>query len=93
MANTHIDLDRSKAVANIMAQVVADAIKLKQSSVRAVALLNSITAGGATPANVETIAYGVQTGTGAALYSLIHDVVYTNMQAMTDVSLPTGDNG
>ena len=93
MANTHIDLDRSKAVANIMAQVVADAITLKAEAAAAVALLNSITGGGATPANIETVAYGVGTGSGAALYSLIHDVCYLNTQAMADVSLATGNNG
>ena len=93
MANTHIDLDRSMAIANIMAQVVADAIALKASSAAAMGLLNSITAGGASPTNVETVAYGVPTGMGASLYSLIHDVVYLNMQAMADVSLATGNNG
>ena len=93
MANTHIDLDRSKAVANIMAQVVADAIALKASANEAVGLLNSITGGGATPANVETVAYGVGTGTGAVLYSLIHDVIYLNTQAMADINLSTGNNG
>ena len=93
MPNTHIDLDRSKAVANIMAQVVADAIALKASAAQATGLINSITGGGATPANIETAGYGVSAGQGAALYSLIHDVIYLNTNAMTDVSLATGNNG
>ena len=90
---SYIALDRSKAVANMIAQLNADAIALQAEASRVLAMINAITAGGATPANLETVAFGVSTGDGANVYSTVHDTIYLNTQAMNSAILGSMDNG
>jgi hypothetical protein len=77
----------------ITAEAVDHVLKAQDAINRAVAVANAVSAGGATPANLEGSAeFGVATGGGSNFYTAINDLK-TNLAAITSVSLSQIDMG
>jgi hypothetical protein len=89
----YIAIDRTKLISNQIAELVNQAIEFKQQAARVMAVINSATAGGATPANLESGDGGVPAGQGATVYAAVHDVIYYNANAMSDTILSSIDRG
>jgi len=89
----YIAIDRTKLISNEIAELVNQAIEFKQRAARVMSLINSVTAGGATPANLESGDGGVPAGQGATVYSTVHDVIWYNANAMSDSLMSSLDRG
>lgn len=89
---SYILLDTSKSQAAQIAELVSDAIKLRESAARVRAWANEITAGGATASNLETTAYGVPTGAGQEIYDTITSIK-SGVDGINGASLASLDQG
>jgi hypothetical protein len=69
----HITYSREVPFGKMTAEFVSDVIRLRQMAGRLKTVMDQITAGGVTPANLETgdgaANFGVPAGSGAAFYS------------------------
>jgi len=82
----------------LTAELINDAIALKNKAERLMAMVNANTAGGATPALIavggaNAAMFNVASGSGSAYYTALHDSVYVPVAALVDASLADLDMG
>lgn len=82
----------------LTAELINDAIALKDKAERLMAMVNANTAGGATGALIavggaNAAMFNVASGAGSTFYAALHDSVYLPIVALTDANLADLDMG
>ncbi len=87
-----ITYSRTTIFGAITADAINDIIKVKATVVRLKAAMDSVSAGGATPANLEGGNWGVAAGQGSAFYTNLANL-NSNLAAITAAVLADVDLG
>lgn len=75
MAVTRINYPTNTTGGNLTAQAISSLISAQANINRLVAWMNTVTSGGATPANLESdVNFGIPSGLGSAFYTHLNDI-------------------
>jgi hypothetical protein len=83
---TRLVYDKTTAFGGILAKDVALLVQIKEDFNRLMAVANSLTGGGVTPANLEASKeFGLSVGQGATLYSDLQNII-AGLSAITTLA-------